>query len=33
MIPIMVEALEAGCTLGEICTTLSRVFGEFQDHG
>lgn len=33
MIPVMVDALEAGCTLGEICTTLSRVFGEFQDHG
>ncbi|OUU23901.1 MAG: methylmalonyl-CoA mutase [Planctomycetia bacterium TMED53] len=33
MIPVMIEALEAGCTLGELCKTLTGVFGEFQDHG
>lgn len=33
MIPVMINALESGCTLGEICSALTGVFGEFQDHG
>lgn len=33
LISVMVEALEANCTLGEVSATLAAVFGEVQDHG
>ncbi len=33
LIEVMVEALEAKCTLGEVSATLAAVFGEVQDHG
>jgi len=30
LLPLFVAAVEAGCTLGEICNTLRRVWGEYQ---
>jgi methylmalonyl-CoA mutase N-terminal domain/subunit len=30
MLPLFVAAVEAGCTLGEICNTLRGVWGEYQ---
>jgi methylmalonyl-CoA mutase N-terminal domain/subunit len=29
LMPLIVEAVEAYCTLGEICGALRRVFGEY----
>jgi methylmalonyl-CoA mutase N-terminal domain/subunit len=29
LMPLIVEAVEAYCTLGEICDALRRVFGEY----
>ncbi len=33
MIPVLIVALEANCTLGEITRTMAEVFGEYHDHG
>jgi methylmalonyl-CoA mutase N-terminal domain/subunit len=33
MIPVLIDAMEAGCTLGEVSRKLSTVFGETQNHG
>ena len=33
MIPVLIDAMEAGCTLGEVSRKLATVFGETQDHG
>ena len=33
LIPVLIEALEAQCTLGEVSEKLAIVFGEYQDHG
>lgn len=33
MIPVLIDALEANCTLGEITRTMAEVFGEYHDHG
>jgi len=30
LLPILVEAVESGSTLGEICTVLERVYGKYQ---
>ncbi len=31
VIPFLIEALEASCTLGEVSRTLARTFGEYRD--
>ncbi len=31
LVPLLIEAVECGTTLGEICTTLSEVFGEYAE--
>ncbi|MDE0960474.1 MAG: methylmalonyl-CoA mutase family protein [Planctomycetota bacterium] len=33
MIPVLIDAMESGCTLGEVSRRLAAVFGESQDHG
>ncbi|MGE4620397.1 MAG: methylmalonyl-CoA mutase family protein [Planctomycetota bacterium] len=33
LLPVLIEALEARCTLGEVSRKLATVFGEYQDHG
>ena len=33
MIPVLIDVLEANCTLGEITRTMAEVFGEYHDHG
>ena len=30
LLPILVDAVEASCTLGEICTALEKVYGKYQ---
>ncbi len=30
LMPLFIEAVEADCTLGEICGVLRRVWGEYQ---
>lgn len=30
LMPIFIEAVEAGCTLGEICSVLRQIWGEYQ---
>jgi methylmalonyl-CoA mutase N-terminal domain/subunit len=33
LMPSLIHAMESGCTLGEVSSTLASVFGEYQDHG
>jgi methylmalonyl-CoA mutase N-terminal domain/subunit len=32
LVPFIIDAVEAWCTLGEICDTLRSVFGEYQEN-
>ena len=32
LVPLILNAVEASATLGEICTVLREVFGEYQAH-
>lgn len=33
LLPVLIDALESKCTLGEVSSRLAAVFGEYQDHG
>jgi len=33
LMPVLIEAVKAGCTVGEICDVYREVFGEYRDPG